>query len=137
MVFDHIGIFVSDIAAGQKIMSAMLPVSDWSSTYDDPGLRVSVCFGRDDSGIRYELVAPLGDDNPVSGVLKAGKNVLNHVAYRVRDIERAEELLRAQGALPMGSPKPAVAFGGARVMFLLTPLTFIIELIESEAPATG
>jgi hypothetical protein len=32
--------------------------------------------------------------------------------------------------VPTGPARPAVAFGGRRVIFLLTPLRFILELIE-------
>ena len=80
MIFDHIGIFVDDLARGRRILSTLLPVTAFTDPVDDPGLRVRVQFGTDASGVRYELVAPFGDGDPVSGVLKSGKNVLNHVA---------------------------------------------------------
>lgn len=130
MIFDHIGLFVPDIETGRRQLQALLPIVSWTEVTDDPVIHVRVQFGVDRSGIRYELVAPLGDPNPVSGVLATGKNVLNHVAYRCSDFAAAMATLRRQGAAPLGRPQPAVAFGGARVMFYLTPLRFIIELID-------
>lgn len=132
MIFDHIGLFVRDIDAGRRQLQALLPIESWSGVIDDPGINVRVQFGVDRSAIRYELVAPLAEPNPVAGVLATGKNILNHVAYRCRDLDSAMEGLRCQGAAPLGRPQPAAAFGGSRVVFFLTPLRFIIELIEAD-----
>jgi len=130
MRFDHIGIFVGDLEGARAKIESVLPVHTWGSVFDDRGLNVRVCFGEDDAGLRYELVAPLGSPNPVSGVLKSERNILNHVAYRVDDLDLAAAAFRATGAVPTGPAKPALAFAGARVMFFLTNLGFMIELIE-------
>ena len=130
MKFDHIGVFVSDIAAGDAALSAMLPIERRSEIFTDPVIKVQVQFLYDASGICYELVAPAGPGNPVDGVLKSRRNVLNHVAYRTADLATTLEDLRAQGAFPLNQPTPAVAFGGKRVVFLMTSLNFIIELVE-------
>ena len=87
MIFDHIGLFVADLAIGQQKLSALLPIASVSDSIDDAGLKVRVQFCTDTCGIRYELVAPFGEGNPVSGVLENGKAVLNHVAYRVADLK--------------------------------------------------
>lgn len=133
MIFDHIGLFVGDIETGRRQLAALLPIERWTEVIDDPGMNVRVQFGLDRSAIRYELVAPLAEPNPVSGVLATGKNILNHVAYRCADLESAMETLRRQGAVPLGRPQAAVAFNGSRVAFYLTPLRFIIELVENRA----
>lgn len=132
MTFDHVGIFVSDLEEAREKIAAILPVRKWGPRFDDETLRVSVCIGEDDAAVHYELVAPLGSPNPVSGILASGRNILNHIAYRVEDLDRAAEKMRATGAVPAGPPKPALAFGGARVIFFLTALGFMVELIEHE-----
>lgn len=137
MLFHHLGIFVKNIEDGKRLLSETIPIRKWDRTLEDPGLHVSVCFGMDVSGIRYELVAPFGEPNPVSGVLANGRNILNHVAYSVGDMERAMEMLRSTGAIPMGTPQPAVAFGGANVAFFLTKIGIIIELIEGDGSFLG
>jgi methylmalonyl-CoA/ethylmalonyl-CoA epimerase len=130
MIFDHIGLFVRDIDEGRKKLNELLPISSCEEIVDDPGLRVRIQFCTDASGIRYELVAPFGEGNPVEGVLQSGKNILNHVAYRVSDIAKEIERMRQQGCMPLGRPAPALAFGGRQVVFFLTPLRFVVELIE-------
>lgn len=130
MKFDHIGIFVPDIEEGRKSLSSIFPIGRVSEVFEDSLLRVKVQFLYDGTGICYELVAPFGPDNPVDGVLKARKNVLNHVAYRVEDLDVSLAHLREEGAFPLGPPSPATAFGGKRVVFLFTPMNFIIELVE-------
>lgn len=130
MKFDHIGIFVHEIAAGDAALSASIPIARRSEVFTDPVIKVKVQFLFDESGICYELVAPFGEGNPVDGVLKTRRNVLNHVAYRTADLDAALADQRAKGAFPLNEPTPAVAFGGKRVVFLMTPLNFIIELIE-------
>jgi methylmalonyl-CoA/ethylmalonyl-CoA epimerase len=132
MIFDHLGLVVNDLAGGRDKLSRLLPIDGWSEEIADPGIGVWVQFGRDASGFRYELVAPLAKPSPVCDALKSGRNILNHVAYRVTDLDRAAAHLRTEGAIPLGPAKPAVAFTGARVMFFLTPMKFICELVETQ-----
>lgn len=133
MQFDHIGVFVRDLVHGREQLAALLPIERWTEPVDDPLIKVRIQFGIDVSGIRYELVAPLGEGNPVDGALAAGTNLLNHVAYSVADIDAELRRLRRLRCIPTGPPRPAVAFDGRRVVFLLTPLGFIMELIEAPA----
>ncbi len=39
--------------------------------------------------------------------------------------------LRDNGCIPISDTNNAVAFNGARVIFFLTPLGFVIEIIEA------
>ena len=130
MQFDHIGIFVESLGKGREHLSQMLEIEGWTEETHDDLLKVSVQFGEDASGQRYELVAPRGEGNPVSGSLERRANLLNHVAYRVEDLDVAMALWREAKAIPLGAPKPAKAFDGARVAFFMSPLGFIVELID-------
>jgi methylmalonyl-CoA/ethylmalonyl-CoA epimerase len=132
VTFDHIGLIVSDIETGRRAVSKMLSIEQSSETIQDSGLGVSVQFITDRSGIRYELIAPFGEMDPVSGSLKAGRNILNHVAYRVPDLNAEIAVFRSQGAIPFGPPRAAVAYGGNSVVFFLSPLGFVVELIEDK-----
>jgi len=131
MKFDHIGIFVSSMAIGRKYLESMLHVTEWTEPVDDPIQKVSVQFGKDQSGIQYELVAPCGENNPVEPLLAQSKNILNHVAYRVDNIDAEIERLRGERCILVSGPSPAKAFNNNKIAFLYTPLRFVIELIEN------
>ena len=130
MHFDHLGVFVKSLDEGRTHLRRMFPIKKISDEFHDPLLRVSVQFLVDSSGICYEAVAPNGLGSPVDAALREGKNILNHVAYRTDDFDNQLVRLRATGCLPLGTPMPAVAFNGSRVVFLLTPLRLILEIIE-------
>lgn len=66
--------------------------------------------------------------------LKTRRNVINHLAYRVSNLQESAERLRTQRHLPLGPSQPAIAFGGAHVQFFLSPLGHIVELIEASTP---
>jgi methylmalonyl-CoA/ethylmalonyl-CoA epimerase len=132
LMFDHIGIVVPDVVAGSNSLTAVLGPLLWTQSFLDVGLGVSVRFAQDRSGIVYELIAPLGADSLVARTLKSRANLLNQIAYRTSSLESSVKRLRAQGAVPVSVAAPAVAFGGARVQFLMVPLGFLIELIESD-----
>lgn len=130
LTFDHIGVFVRDLATGREHLQRLLPIAHTSAVVDDPLLKVSVQFLHDSAGTCYELVAPFGEGNPVDAVLADGRNILNHVAYKARDFEASVAHYRASGCMPLGPARPALAFRNARVIFFLTPLRMIVELIE-------
>ena len=132
MKFDHIGIFVKKIEIGRDILESLLPIVRQSEVHNDPGMGIQVQFLYDEDNICYEIVAPNGENNPVDPILNSRRNILNHIAYRVDDFEGELNRMRASGCLPLGQPQPALAFNGACVAFFLSPLNFIIELIENK-----
>ncbi|MGN5138537.1 VOC family protein [Aeromonas sp. 164P] len=133
MRFDHIGLVVPDLANGEAYCREVLGLSRFSTAVEDPLQRVWVQFVHDEHGLCYELVAPAGEDSPVTQVIKTRRNVINHLAYRVQSLQEGATRLREQRHLPLGPSQPAVAFGGAHVQFFLSPLGHIVELIEDAA----
>lgn len=136
LTFDHLGLVVPDIATGRAFLQRALGISHWTPLIEDPALGVSVLFGSahangNPCGPAYELIAPLGERSPIASALRGGKNILNHIAYLTPDIAASASHLRAQGCYPAGDSQPAVAYGGRHVQFFVSPLRFIIELIES------
>lgn len=131
MNFDHIGIVVADIAEGERLLGAMFGIENWTAVIEDPGIGVYVQFGIGQDGPCYELIAPLRADSPISVALRTGKGILNHVAYLVFDLARAAEELRDLDCMPVADAHPAVAYDGKLVQFFLSPLRFIVELIEA------
>lgn len=131
MIFHHIGIFVPSIEEGRRQIEAMFPIERCSEVFNDNALAVKIQFLWDHSGICYEIVAPFGDKNPVSGLLAKRTNLLNHVAYLVTDMDEALRKMNETRCLQITPPTPAVAFDLRPVCFLMTRLGFIVELIET------
>jgi len=128
--FHHIGLLVKDLAVGLEKLERTIDVASVSEVIVDENLLVLIQFITDKSGVRYELVAPFGVGNPVEQALRSKKNILNHVAYMSQDFDNDFVELRRSGAIPLGMPKQAKAFDGRRVVFFLTSLGFIFELVE-------
>ena len=131
LTFDHLGLIVPDLAQGRAFLETALGISQWSEAIEDDGLGVAVQFGTSPGGAApvYELVAPRGAGSPIAGQLGRSKGVLNHLAYRTRDLAASAAHLRATGCFATAEPKPACAYGGALVQFWVSPLRFLIELI--------
>ena len=131
MKFDHIGVFVKTLSSGREYLTEIVQIKSWSESFNDKIQGVSVQFGYDESGVCYELVAPNAKINPVDKLLSQGKNIINHVGYKVNNIEEEVLRLRSLNCLLVSGPTPAIAFNNKKIAFLYTPLKFIIELIEN------
>lgn len=129
--FHHIGIFVKETEIGIKYFENLLDLQNKSNLIIDKKMGVKVQFLYDKENICYELVAPNEQQpNPVSKSLDDNKNLLNHIAYTSNLFETDIKKIRDAGSIPLGIPMNAKAFNEARVIFFLTPLKFIIEVIE-------
>ena len=130
MIFDHIGIFVNSIPLGGKFFEKTLAIKKKSKIIKDDNLSVKIQFLYDKNNICYELISGLGKNNPVDNVLKKNVNIINHIAYKTNKFEKIIKFMNAQGNLQISQPKNAKAFRNKKVVFFLTKLGFIIELIE-------
>jgi methylmalonyl-CoA/ethylmalonyl-CoA epimerase len=131
MQFDHLGLAVKSVVKGRKVLSEVLGVREWTQEVRDPVNGVLLQFGRDPAGVVYELLEPLDETSPIYPALSGGKAILNHVAYLVSDLGEAREHMRRSGCAPTSQPNPAIAYGGRNIQFFVTPLRFVIELIEA------
>ena len=132
LTFDHIGILAKSLDTSAAEFGGAVGATEATARFDDPVLTVSVRFLRDRSGVVYELIAPLGDSSVISGALRKNANIINQLAYRTPSLAEGAARLKSKGFLILGPPLPALAFGGASVQFLMSPMGFIIELIEAQ-----
>ena len=133
MKFHHIGIFVRKINDAKKILQEQVKIKSCSKIFKDRKLKVKVVFILDKNNIRYELVEPYGKGNPVDKVLKKKVNLLNHLGYKVTKFDKWCSYFRNLGYGFLTIPQKAVAFKHSRVVFMLSPLGFIVELIEQSS----
>ena len=130
--FHHLGLVVPTIISGRTHLESLLGSMVWGASIVDPLQNVSICFGHQpNSDLVYELIEPSIEGSPIDRALKENKNILNHIAYKSTDFKASCQSLRSKGCAPLSRPQPAVAFNGSKIMFFLTPLKFIIEVIES------
>jgi methylmalonyl-CoA/ethylmalonyl-CoA epimerase len=130
--FHHVGYAVADIHAYLRdfLMPLFEPLSI-SEPVPDPIQHVTVCFVTMQGGTVIELVEPLGDKSPVSGIVGSSRGGVYHLCYEVEDLEEQVKRFRLKGCLPLGRPVPAAAFGGRRIVFLMTPQRDLIEFVEA------
>ena len=79
-------------------------------------------------GTYLEFVAPDGPESKLTNAAKRGG--LNHLCYTAGPIEDAIAQLEATGMRLISEPKPAVAFGGRRISWLVGEDPLPIELVE-------
>lgn len=132
MKFHHIGIFVKTIEEGDIFFKKILKIEKQSNIFEDYNIGVKVKFLYDHSNMCYEIVAPLTEKNPVDSVLNSKKNILNHIAYKSNNFEMDIEKLRSVNCIPISKVFNAKAFKDSKVIFFLTSIGYIIELIEKK-----
>jgi len=80
--------------------------------------------------MQIELIEPLRPESPVCTFLARGIQMY-HQAFVSHNLRAAVRTLVDKGSVIVSHPKPAVAFGGRQVCFLLLPNRLLIELIAS------
>lgn len=106
--------------------------AEWDGqVFDDPLQKAKVAFlttrAQDP---QIELVEPAGEASPVHRFLLEKAGGLHHVCYEVADLETELVGFRSRGAVIASRPKPAVAFGGRRIAWIITAEKLLVELLE-------
>ena len=126
----HFGFVVNNI--DQMVASFARSVSgSWNGAiFHDPVQKVKVTFllmpGTD---VQMELVEPAEEKSPVRAFLEKWGG-LHHVCYEVEDCEQAIMAMRKLGSMIVKRPKPAVAFQGRKIAWVLISEKLLIELLE-------
>ena len=130
MKVDHIGYAVKRIdraiTAFQKLGYEFEPV------IDDTDRNVKLAFGSKD-GYRIELVAPLDKklESPVDQYLSNAVGTPYHICYKSESLDAEIEELKTQGYKVVIEPRPAVAFDGRRVVFMMNIGFGLMEIVEN------
>ena len=101
----------TEIVEEQKVKVAFLPIGD----------------------TEVELLESTTEDGPIAKFIEKRGEGIQHIAYRVDNIEKAIEEFKAKG-IRMIDEKPRYGAGGAKIAFLHPKSTFgvLIELWERE-----
>lgn len=127
----HVGYVVSSISENVKRWRAALSVVSVSEPFEDPLQRARVTFleFHPGGGAYLELVEPLAEDSPVARFLKDGGG-LHHLCFEVDDLDEQIRHMQRQKAVLIRRPKPALAFDGRRIAWLLTREKLLVEYLE-------
>jgi methylmalonyl-CoA/ethylmalonyl-CoA epimerase len=126
---DHLGIAVNSIDDGKKFWTDILGL-DFEGTETVTEQKVTTAFfpvGESE----VELLESTDPDGPVAKYIGKKGEGIQHVAFRVDNLEAALKELKANG-VRLIDEKPRIGAGGARIAFLHPKATHgvLVELCE-------
>ncbi|MFZ5354802.1 MAG: methylmalonyl-CoA epimerase [Bacillota bacterium] len=126
---DHIGIAVSNLEESIKFYQEVLGL-ELHGTEVVEEQKVKVAF-LPIGDTEVELLEATAPDSPIAKFIEAKGQGVQHIAFRVDDIEAALEDMKAKG-IRLIDEKPRYGAGGARIAFLHPKSTngVLIELCE-------
>jgi methylmalonyl-CoA/ethylmalonyl-CoA epimerase len=126
---DHIGIAVSNLEESIKFYEEVLGLKlHGTETVEEQKVKVAFLPVGDTEVELLEATAP---DSPIAKFIEAKGQGVQHIAFKVDDIEAALEEMRAKG-VRLIDEKPRYGAGGAKIAFLHPKSTngVLIELCE-------
>jgi methylmalonyl-CoA/ethylmalonyl-CoA epimerase len=128
LVFHHIGIACERIE-NEIPHYELLGYRSEGEIFEDSRQVIRGLFMKA-GAMQIELIEPLRPESPVCTFLARGIQMY-HQAFLTHNLRAAVRTLVDKGSVIVSHPKPAVAFGGRQVCFLLLPNRFLIELIAT------
>jgi methylmalonyl-CoA/ethylmalonyl-CoA epimerase len=128
MNFHHLGMATESLEADLSAYAAIGYRAE-GPMFTDPAQGIRGVFLVGD-GPCLELLEPLPGSRTLMRLLQRGVKCYHH-AYEVAALEEAIDSLRRSRAQVVSPPKPAVAFSGRRIAFVVLPNGWIVELIET------
>ena len=128
----HLGFVVASIEDALPGFLRSLDSQAATGVIHDPLQKVNVLFLRTSLAepVFIELVEPAAEDSPVRRFLEKDGG-MHHLCYLVPDLGKALEEMNRRRTMLVNPPKPAVAFDGRRVAWVMTRERLLIELLEA------
>ncbi len=127
MKLHHIGIVVEDIEKSRKRYEKIFGIKVGIKPYEDKNMKVKILF-FDLGDMKIELIEPVGESG-VSRFLEKKGEVLHHLAYEVRDINKTVKNLKEKGANII---EPVDAYEGRVAFIHPKDVGILIEFVESK-----
>jgi len=126
---DHLGIAVNSIEDGKKFWTETLglPFAGDETVAEQKVTTAFFPVGESE----VELLESTAPDGPVAKYIEKKGQGIQHVAFRVENVEEALEELKAKG-IQLIDQKPRMGAGGAKIAFLHPKATngVLVELCE-------
>lgn len=128
---DHIGVAVKDLGKALELYESILGLKATGVEVVEEQ-KVKVAFLPVGES-KVELLESTSPDGPIARFIEKNGEGVQHVAFRVDNLEQALEELKEKG-IRLIDEKPRRGAGGARIAFLHPKSTFgmLIELCERE-----
>ena len=126
---DHLGIAVNSIEEGKQFWMNVLGLQfEGSETVAEQKVTTGF-FPVGESEV--ELLESTSPDGPIAKYLEKRGEGIQHIAFRVENIETALEELKSKG-VQLIDQKPRIGAGGAKIAFLHPKATrgVLVELCE-------
>ncbi len=126
---DHIGIAVNSIETGKRFWKDILGLDfEGSETVEEQKVTTAF-FPVGDSEV--ELLESIDPDGPIARYLEKKGEGIQHVAFRVDNVEASLKELKEKG-IKLIDEKPRKGAGGAKIAFLHPKSTngVLVELCE-------
>ena len=126
---DHLGIAINSIEGGKKFWTDVLGLACEGTETVEPQQVTTAFFPVGESEV--ELLESTSPEGPVAKYIDKRGQGIQHVAFRVKDIEAALSELKAKG-VRLIDEIPRKGAGGARIAFLHPKATggVLVELCE-------
>jgi methylmalonyl-CoA/ethylmalonyl-CoA epimerase len=126
---DHIGIAVKNLEETLKFYEEVLGIKCVADEVVEEQKVKTAFLPLGDTEI--ELLESTSEDGPIAKFIEKKGEGIQHIAYRVDDIEKALEELKEKG-IRLIDEKPRRGAGGAKIAFLHPKSTFgvLIEICE-------
>lgn len=126
---DHLGIAVNSIEEGKNFWTDVLGLS-FEGTETVEAQKVTTAFlpvGESE----VELLESTAEDGPIAKFIEKKGEGIQHIAFRVENIDEALAELKAKG-IRLIDEQPRMGAGGARIAFLHPKATsgVLVELCE-------
>ena len=128
---DHIGVAVSNLEEALKIYTEVLGLKlHGTEVVEEQKVRVAFMPVGD---TEIELLESTDPEGPIAKFIEKRGEGIQHIAFRVDDIEEALEQMRQRG-VRLIDEKPRYGAGGARIAFLHPKSTggVLVELCQRE-----
>lgn len=129
LAIDHLGVAVKQIAEAKKFWSDVfeLPVEGTETVAEQKVTTAFLPIGESE----VELLESTAPDGPVAKYIEKKGEGIQHIAFRVADIEAALAELKEKG-VRLIDEKPRKGAGGARIAFLHPKATngVLVEICE-------
>lgn len=126
---DHLGIAVNSIDEGKKFWADVLGLEFEGSETVESQKVTTAFFPVGESEV--ELLESTAADGPISKYLEKKGEGIQHIAFRVENIEEALNELKEKG-VKLIDEKPRIGAGGAKIAFLHPKATrgVLVELCQ-------